>query len=97
MVTVGPHTFDNVDYQADVDILDLSKGAPAGHTIDDDGWHFDEPAGHSVVFDTAGNLVQLTIMGPKWYLGRDGRVLIRDDDGTLIGEADVAAAITQPA
>ena len=69
-ITVGSTTFDRVDYDADADVLYLHVGDPSS-AVD-----FDEsPEGHALRFDAAGQLVGVTIVGPRQLL-RDGRRLV---------------------
>jgi uncharacterized protein YuzE len=70
-ITIGTIKFDNVDYDADGDVLYLSVGAPR------------EPAdsygtveGHNVRYDEAGSVIGLTLVNAKWLLERDGEVRV---------------------
>ena len=49
-ITIGSFTFDNVFYDAEVDVLYLHKGDPSSAVA------FDEsPEGHALRFDAAGS------------------------------------------
>lgn len=70
-ITIADITFDNVDYDADGDVLYLHRGDPKS-AID-----FDEsPEGHALRFDAAGNLVGITLVSPRWLLEHDGKIEI---------------------
>jgi uncharacterized protein YuzE len=75
-ITIGSTTFENVFYDAEVDVLYLHKGHPST-AVD-----FDEsPEGHALRFDGEGNLVGVTIVGAK--------ALIEDGDEIKITLPDV--------
>jgi uncharacterized protein YuzE len=75
-ITIGSTTFENVFYDAEVDVLYLHKGDPST-AVD-----FDEsPEGHALRFDGEGNLVGVTIVGAK--------ALIEDGDEIKITLPDV--------
>jgi uncharacterized protein YuzE len=87
-ITIGSITFDNVHYDADVDVLYLHKGDPAT-AID-----FDEsPEGHALRFDAQGNLVGVTVLGAKRLLDRDGELTITVPEVMHIGSDAVAPAL----
>jgi uncharacterized protein YuzE len=66
-ITLGSFEFDNVFYDADVDVLYLHKGEPAS-AVD-----FDEsPEGHALRFNGEGKLVGVTVLNAKRLLERDG-------------------------
>jgi uncharacterized protein YuzE len=70
-ITIGSSTFDNVFYDADVDVLYLHVGDPLS-AVD-----FDEsPEGHALRFDTDGQLVGVTIVGAKALIDREGEIKI---------------------
>lgn len=70
-ITIGSVTFDNVHYDADVDVLYLHKGDPST-AVD-----FDEsPEGHALRFGADGNLVGVTVLNAKRLLDRDGELKI---------------------
>ena len=70
-ITLGAFEFDNVFYDADVDVLYLHKGEPA-LAVD-----FDEsPEGHALRFDGEGKLVGVTVLNAKRLLERDGELKV---------------------
>jgi uncharacterized protein YuzE len=70
-ITIGSVTFDNVSYDAEVDVLYLHKSDPST-AVD-----FDEsPEGHALRFDVDGNLVGVTVLNAKRLLDRDGELKI---------------------
>jgi uncharacterized protein YuzE len=70
-ITIGSSTFDNVFYDADVDVLYLHVGDPS--TAADFG---ESPEGHALRFDCAGHLVGVTIVGVKSLIEREGEITI---------------------
>lgn len=91
-VTIGNIAFDNVYYDSGADVLYLHVGDP--RTAVD----FDEsPEGHALRFDAAGDLVGITIVSPRHFLDRDGKVEITlpprhvDVDATQLDDALAAA------
>lgn len=83
-VTVGPYTFQRVHYDADADVLYLATTDPPIEATDWD----ETPEGHALRFDADGNLVGLTIVGPKAIAAELGSVPI-----SLPFRADLAAAL----
>ena len=70
-ITLGSFNFDNVFYDAPVDVLYLHKGEPAS-AVD-----FDEsPEGHALRFDAGGRLVGVTVIDVKRVLERDGELRV---------------------
>jgi uncharacterized protein YuzE len=70
-ITIGTSTFDNVDYDADDDVLYLSVGEPR-EAADSYG----TPEGHNVRYDDQGQIIALTLVNAKWLLERDGEVRV---------------------
>ena len=90
-ITVGSTTFDNVFYDADVDVLYLHKGDP-GTAVE-----FDEsPEGHALRFDEGGNLVGVTIVGAKGWIDREGEIKITMPDLVHVPSDAVAPALAGP-
>lgn len=86
-VTIADITFDRVEYDADADVLYLHVGDPSG-AVD-----FDEtPEGHAVRLDRDGNIIGLTLVGPKRLLKRNGELRV-----TLPVPSDVPADDLAPA
>ena len=70
-ITIADITFDRVRYDADADVLYLHLGNPS------DAVEFDEtPEGHHLRYDSAGNLVGLTIVRPRWLIENQGEIAI---------------------
>lgn len=70
-IRVGSVEFDDIRYDADVDVLYLHKGDPST-AVD-----FDEsPEGHALRFDADGNLVGATVPNAKRLLDRDEELKI---------------------
>lgn len=71
IVTAGNTQFDNVDYDAEADVLYLHVGDPATAV------EFEEsPEGHGLRFDGSGHLAGITIVGARELLGRDHRLVV---------------------
>lgn len=89
-VTVGPHVFDNVDYDDEFDILYLAIGEPPPHT----GLHTPEQDTVSVADDDPARVVALDLFYPRRRLERDGEIFITLPDVgrvTVQGAAQVIA------
>jgi uncharacterized protein YuzE len=87
-ITIGSVTFDNVFYDAEVDVLYLHKGDPST-AVD-----FDEsPEGHALRFDAHGNLVGVTVLNAKLLLDREGELKITVPEVVHVGSDAVAPAL----
>ena len=87
-ITIGSSTFDNVFYDADVDVLYLHVGDPAT-AVD-----FDEsPEGHALRFDGGGRLVGVTIVGAKSLIEREGEIAITLPEIVHVDSDTVAPAL----
>lgn len=81
-------SFDNVFYDAPADVLYLHVGDP--HTAVD----FDEsPEGHALRFDAEGRLVGITIVSPRHFLERDGKLVITVPQHVEVVQADLNQAL----
>jgi uncharacterized protein YuzE len=70
-ITIGTLTFDNVDYDADGDVLYLSVGEPR-----EPADSYGTTEGHNVRYDDSGQVIALTLVNAKWLLERDGEVRV---------------------
>jgi uncharacterized protein YuzE len=87
-ITIGTFTFDNVFYDAEVDVLYLHMGDPS-KAVD-----FDEsPEGHALRFGADGRLVGVTILDAKLLLERDGEIKITVPEIVRVGSAALAPAL----
>lgn len=87
-IKIGHFVFDNVFYDADVDVLYLHMGDPST-AVD-----FDEsPEGHALRFDADGNLVGVTILNAKLLIERDGELTITVPEVVHVGSDAVAPAL----
>ena len=87
-IKLGHFVFDNVFYDADVDVLYLHMGDPST-AVD-----FDEsPEGHALRFDVDGNLVGVTILNAKLLIERDGELTITVPEVMHVGSDAVAPAL----
>jgi uncharacterized protein YuzE len=88
-VTIGTTTFDNVDYDAEVDVLYLHVGDPAT-AVD-----FDEsPEGHGLRFDAIGQLVGVTIVSARQLLDSGQPLVVTVPARLEVDAADLAGALT---
>lgn len=71
IVRLGDQEFDDVFYDADVDVLYLSRGkpVPAAETLPSE-------EGHAIRLNDGGEIVGITIIGAKWWAERDGRITV---------------------
>ena len=76
-VRIGHHSFDDVSYDANGDVLYLSAGPPAEAGAGDG-----TPEGHFVRFGEDGQVVGVTLVNARWLIDRDGKLTV-----TLPGEA----------
>jgi uncharacterized protein YuzE len=87
-ITIGTFTFDNVFYDAEVDVLYLHMGDPST-AVD-----FDEsPEGHGLRFGVDGRLVGVTILDAKLLLERNSEIKITVPEIVRVGSAAVASAL----
>jgi uncharacterized protein YuzE len=87
-ITIGSSTFDNVFYDADVDVLYLRVGDPSTAV------EFDEsPEGHALRFDVEGRLVGVTIVNAKSLIDRDGEIAITVPEVVHVDSDAVAPAL----
>jgi uncharacterized protein YuzE len=70
-ITIGAITFDNVDYDADGDVLYLSVGEPR-----EPADSYGTAEGHNVRYDELGQVIAITLVNAKWLLERDGEVRV---------------------
>lgn len=84
-ITVAGVTFDNVDYDADADVLYLHIGEPSAAVS------FDEsPEGHHLRFDADARLVGITIVGVRQDLEAARKIVV-----TLPGQVEIDPAQLQ--
>lgn len=71
IVRLGDQEFDNIVYDADRDVLYLSRGkpAPAAETLP-------SLEGHAIRLNEAGEIIGITVISAKWWAERDGRVTV---------------------
>lgn len=88
IVTAGKTRFDNVDYDADADVLYLHVGDPSSAV------EFDEsPEGHALRFDSAGHLVGVTIVGARRLLDRGHRLIVTVPERLELDSTQLAEVI----
>lgn len=85
-ITIGALSFDDVEYDADADVLYLSVGEPRLPAES-----FGTPEGHDIRYDEAGAVIAITIVNARWLLDRDGA--IRLTIPSRVPAADLAPAL----
>jgi uncharacterized protein YuzE len=68
---LGNQEFDDVFYDAGVDVLYLSRGRPvaAKETLA-------SPEGHAIRLNATGEIIGITVVNAKWLAERDGRITV---------------------
>jgi uncharacterized protein YuzE len=71
ILRLGDQVFDSVFYDADVDVLYLSRGkpVPAKETLP-------SQEGHAVRLNEADEIIGITVVNAKWLAERDGRITV---------------------
>lgn len=71
IVRLGDLEFDHVVYDADRDVLYLSRGKPvsAAETLP-------SSEGHAIRLNDAGEIIGITVISAKWWAERDGRIVV---------------------
>lgn len=71
IIHLGDQVFDDVFYDAEVDVLYLSRGkpVPAAETLP-------SAEGHAIRLNEAGEIIGITVISAKWWAERDGRVTV---------------------
>jgi uncharacterized protein YuzE len=87
-VTIGGVRFDRVSYDREADVLYLHVGEPES-AVD-----FDEsPEGHALRLDGSGQVVGVTLVGPRQLLERDGRITLTVTEPEHLERSDLAEAL----
>lgn len=81
IVRLGNHEFDHVVYDAEGDVLYLSRGEPAPAKMT-----LPSLEGHAVRLDATDAIIGITVVGAKWWTERDGRITVTIPDSTCIPE-----------
>lgn len=70
-ICVGDREFDDVFYDAEGDVLYLSRGAPAPakRTLA-------SPEGHAIRLNAAAEIIGITLVNAKSLAERDGRIIV---------------------
>jgi uncharacterized protein YuzE len=69
IVHIGPYEFDDVDYDAESDVLYLSVGEPQPAADSEE-----TPEGHIVRYDEHDRVIGITIVGAAALVDQDGHV-----------------------
>ncbi len=71
IVRIGNHTFDDVFFDAERDVLYMHKGkpVPAHETIP-------SPEGHAIMLDESGEIAGITVVNARWLAERNGRITV---------------------
>jgi uncharacterized protein YuzE len=86
-IRIGTLSFDDVEYDADADVLYLSIGDPRLPAES-----FGSPEGHNIRYDEAGSIIAITIVNAKWLLERDGEIKLTIP--SRVPAADLAPALS---
>ncbi len=87
-IQIGDISFDRVRYDAGADVLYLHRGDPA------DAVEFDaSPEGHALRFNASGELVGVTIVGPRRLLDDEGEITITIPERVHVSEGTLAGAL----
>ena len=87
-ITIGNTTYDNVNYDAEADVLYLHVGDP-GTAVD-----FDEsPEGHALRFNAEGRLVGVTVVNAKRLLEREGKITLTTPQRVEVGADALSSAL----
>lgn len=75
IIRLGKHRFDDVLYDAEGDVLYVSKGRPvlAAETIA-------SPEGHAIRLNESQEIIGITVVGAKWLAEHDGRIVVTIPD-----------------
>lgn len=84
MTRIGNHEFDRDRYDADGDVLYLSRGPEQTASST-----FATPEGHAVRLDGEGEVIGLTIVNAKWLLDRDGKLVVTIPERVESSRADL--------
>jgi uncharacterized protein YuzE len=86
---IGPYAFDDVDYDAESDVLYLSIGIP--QPAADSG---ETPEGHIIRYDEHDRVIGVTIVGARDLLDRNGVVSLTLPRRSVIADrTELAAAL----
>lgn len=75
MIRLGQHRFDDVLYDAEADVLYMSKGRPAAAAAT-----VASPEGHAIRLDESHEIIGITVIGAKWLAEHDGRIVVTIPD-----------------
>lgn len=71
ILRIGDLEFDFVFYDADVDVLYLSRGKPVAATET-----LASSEGHAIRLNDSGEIIGITVVNAKWLAERDGRIIV---------------------
>jgi uncharacterized protein YuzE len=83
-VEIGGITFDNVDYDREVDVLYVDIGDPKRATDWDES-----PEGHGLRLGPNDELIGITIVNARWLLEQDGKIVITLPDHRRLETSDL--------
>jgi uncharacterized protein YuzE len=87
---IGRITFDDVDYDAEGDVLYLSVGKPRPATESDE-----TPEGHVVRYGPGGEIIGLTLINPRWLINNEGAVTVTLSRAERIEASDIASVLSR--
>ena len=93
-VTMEGTVFDDILYDVEADVLYMSVGPPRA------GADYDASIeGHGLRYDEGDKIVGLTIVGARWYLERDGELVVTETgyDGSVTRVSRIPRSELEPA
>lgn len=91
-ITIANITFNDVEYDAEYDVLYLNANHP-GEAVDYD----DTPEGHNVGWNTAGEIVAIALLHPRSILAEHGKVAITLPQHVAVDAATLDQALATAA
>lgn len=89
MIHLGPYAFDNVDYDAERDVLYLSIGKPRPAYDSPE-----TPEGHGVRYDENYEVIGVTIVSAKRWLEKEGEIKVTFPETPAVADtSEVRAAL----
>ena len=87
-LTIGNFTFDHATYDAKGDVLYLHMGPPRAAADADE-----TPEGHVLRVDQKGVVIGLTIINAKYFLERDGELVVTVPETQRVPAAELQALL----
>jgi uncharacterized protein YuzE len=85
---IGHHEFDQVNYDAEADVLYLGRGMKQGAATT-----FGTPEGHAVRLNENGDVIGMTLVNARWLVERDARLVVTVRERIESSAEDLAPAL----